>query len=65
MFLCLLPTMLAEQVFVKDCSKLKVGQFICPDPTYDLIDPKTQQPRGCTKENLARGKSEFSIFFLE
>ncbi|KAF6215824.1 hypothetical protein GE061_000159 [Apolygus lucorum] len=37
-----------------DCSTLRLGQFICPDPEYDLIDPATQQPRGCTKENKAK-----------
>lgn len=37
-----------------DCSKLMKGQYICPDPSYNLIDPKTQQPWGCTKENKAR-----------
>lgn len=37
-----------------DCSKLRVGQFMCPDPNSSHIDPKTQQPIGCTKENVAR-----------
>ncbi|KMQ89258.1 tm2 domain-containing protein, partial [Lasius niger] len=31
-----------------------MGQYICPHPDYDFIDPKTQQPRGCTKENKAK-----------
>lgn len=39
-----------------DCSNLRMGQFICPHPDYDFIDPQTQQPRGCTKENKAKGK---------
>lgn len=43
-----------------DCSKLRLGQYICPHPdvieTY--IDPKTQQPRGCTQQNKAEGKIE-------
>lgn len=38
-----------------DCNNLRMGQYVCPDPDYDLIDPKTQQPRGCTKENKAKG----------
>ncbi|KYQ49177.1 hypothetical protein ALC60_11791 [Trachymyrmex zeteki] len=37
-----------------DCSNLRMGQYICPHPDYDFIDPKTQQPRGCTKENKAK-----------
>ncbi|XP_066245360.1 TM2 domain-containing protein CG10795 [Euwallacea similis] len=37
-----------------DCGTLRMGQFLCPDPSYDLVDPKTQQIRGCTKENKAR-----------
>lgn len=44
--------------FEVDCSKLRMGQYICPHPevidTY--IDPKTQQPRGCTPQNTAEGK---------
>lgn len=31
-----------------------MGQYICPHPDYDFIDPKTQQPKGCTKENKAK-----------
>ena len=38
-----------------DCSNLRMGQYICPHPDYDFIDPKTQQPKGCTKENKAKG----------
>ncbi|XP_012231563.1 TM2 domain-containing protein biscotti isoform X2 [Linepithema humile] len=37
-----------------DCNNLRMGQYICPHPDYDFIDPKTQQPRGCTKENKAK-----------
>lgn len=37
-----------------DCNNLRLGQYICPDPNYDLIDPKTQQIRGCTRENKAK-----------
>lgn len=46
------------QINEVDCSKLRLGQYICPHPdvieTY--IDPKTQQPRGCTQQNRAEGK---------
>lgn len=38
-----------------DCNTLRMGQYLCPDPDYDLVDPKTQQIRGCTKENKAKG----------
>ncbi|KAL7736957.1 hypothetical protein ACLKA6_008818 [Drosophila palustris] len=37
-----------------DCNELLMGQFMCPDPSKSHIDPKTQQLRGCTKENRAR-----------
>lgn len=39
-----------------DCKSLRIGQFICPHPDIDYIDPKTQQPRGCTEQNKALGK---------
>lgn len=43
-----------------DCSTLRMGQFLCPDPDVNyaqhLVDPKTQQLRGCTKENKAKSK---------
>lgn len=45
----------ANDIEEMDCSKLRLGQYLCPDPSYDLIDPKTQQPYGCTQENKARG----------
>lgn len=41
-----------------DCSTLRMGQYLCPDPTMnrtDYIDPNTQQIRGCTKDNKAKG----------
>lgn len=43
-----------------DCSTLRMGQYLCPDPDENyaqiMIDPKTQQLRGCTPENKARSK---------
>lgn len=44
--------------YVVDCSTLRMGQYMCPDPDYipNLVDPKTQQIRGCTQENKARSK---------
>uniref|UniRef100_A0A8D8VXU7 TM2 domain-containing protein CG10795 n=1 Tax=Cacopsylla melanoneura TaxID=428564 RepID=A0A8D8VXU7_9HEMI len=42
--------------YTTTCEKLRLGQYICPDPDpkYEYIDKKTQQPRNCTKENFAR-----------
>lgn len=48
----------ANYTYEVDCSNLRMGQYICPHPDYDFIDPKTQQPRGCTKENKAKGTCE-------
>lgn len=49
-----------------DCDTLRMGQYLCPDPDANyvqtLIDPKTQQLRGCTQENKAR--SRYSITAL-
>ncbi|XP_018319786.1 TM2 domain-containing protein CG10795 [Agrilus planipennis] len=43
-----------ESVKYDDCNKLRMGQFICPDPSYNYIDPKTQQIMGCRKDNKAK-----------
>lgn len=48
----------ANYTYEIDCNNLRMGQYICPHPDYDFIDPKTQQPRGCTKENKAKGTHE-------
>ncbi|KAL7051643.1 hypothetical protein ACKWTF_004545 [Chironomus riparius] len=39
-----------------DCSKLRIGQFLCPDPdsSYDYIDKNTQSVIGCSKEGTAK-----------
>lgn len=37
-----------------DCSHLRIGQYMCPDPAINHIDAKTQQPIGCTKNNVAK-----------
>lgn len=39
-----------------DCTKLRLGQFFCPDPdsSYDYIDHKTQSVIGCTKNGTAK-----------
>lgn len=38
-----------------NCSSLRLGQYICPDPKISQIDPKTQQFRGCRNDNRAKG----------
>lgn len=42
-----------------DCSTLRMGQYICPDPSYDYVDPKTQTLRGCRPDNKAKGMTTF------
>ena len=44
----------ADNTYEIDCGNLRMGQYICPHPDYDFIDLKTQQPKGCTKENKAK-----------
>lgn len=41
--------------YLVDCNKLRMGQFLCPDPHVNHIDPKTQQLKGCTREGRAKG----------
>lgn len=59
-----------EKVVSVDCSTLRLGQYICPDPTINQIDPDTQQYRGCTKgkivpsEGEADGNKALFIFFI-
>lgn len=37
-----------------NCNELRVGQFMCPDPNVNHIDPKTQQPKNCNEKNKAK-----------
>lgn len=59
--LCVLPIVLAlvPTVTPIDCSTLRLGQYICPDPDLKipLIDKDTQQLVNCTKENKAEGSN--------
>lgn len=50
-FSCSIPHVLPTT----DCTKLRVGQFICPDPdsSYDYIDHHTQSVVGCQKDGTA------------
>jgi hypothetical protein len=58
LFICYMP-ITWEAVTDHDCSELLMGQYLCPDPNITThIDPKTQQLRGCTKDNKARGKCQ-------
>ncbi|KOB76835.1 TM2 domain-containing protein, partial [Operophtera brumata] len=43
-----------------DCSTLRLGQYICPDPAEDQIDPDTQQFKKCVmgKEIPSEGEAE-------
>ncbi|CAG9865167.1 unnamed protein product [Phyllotreta striolata] len=59
--LCLLlsaPLVLSlnESGIMTNCNNLRMGQYLCPDPDYlrDMIDEKTQEIKGCTKDNLAK-----------
>jgi len=45
----------ANRTYEVDCNKLRMGQYICPDPKLIEIDLNTQQLKGCTKENVAPG----------
>lgn len=57
-----------EKVVTVDCSTLRLGQYICPDPNEDQIDPDTQQFKGCVKgkdipsEGEADGTNTFKKF---
>lgn len=43
---------------IVDCSTLRLGQFICPDPSFNHIDLDTQQLRGCTKGTIVPSEGE-------
>lgn len=40
-----------------DCTTLLMGQFLCPDPGRNQIDPKTQQFYGCDQTGQAKGEN--------
>lgn len=62
--LLILHSNAADYTYEIDCNNLRMGQYICPHPDYDFIDQKTQQPKGCTKENKARGKFIYIFIYL-
>lgn len=47
-------------LYETECKSLRMGQFMCPDPAYEFIDPDTQQLRGCTRDGVAQGFCAFS-----
>lgn len=51
---------------VVDCSTLRLGQYICPDPSLNQIDPDTQQYRGCTKgkDIASEGEAEGNVLLI-
>jgi len=53
--LCLGLSLALADDYEVDCNTLRMGQYICPDPAINHIDPQTQQPRNCTRENKALG----------
>lgn len=66
--LIILPFLLryvsAADSFKVDCSTLRLGQYICPHPDIEYMDPKTQQPIGCSPENKAKGKTYLYFWLL-
>ncbi|CAG9093736.1 unnamed protein product [Plutella xylostella] len=50
-----------EKVMPVDCSTLRLGQFICPDPSINQIDPDTQQFRGCMKGKDVPSEGEAEV----
>uniref|UniRef100_A0A6M2DY63 Putative tm2 domain-containing protein n=1 Tax=Xenopsylla cheopis TaxID=163159 RepID=A0A6M2DY63_XENCH len=53
-FITFLFILIYSTAFETDCNNLRTGQYLCPDPSYNHIDPLTQQPKGCTRENKAK-----------
>uniref|UniRef100_A0A1B0GCB2 TM2 domain-containing protein n=1 Tax=Glossina morsitans morsitans TaxID=37546 RepID=A0A1B0GCB2_GLOMM len=46
---------ITAQTATYDCSNLLMGQYLCPDPSKNQIDHKTQQYVGCDKSGIAKG----------
>ncbi|XP_045771336.1 TM2 domain-containing protein CG10795 [Maniola jurtina] len=49
---------------VVDCSTLRLGQYICPDPNKNQIDPDTQQFVGCAKGKSVPSEGEADVLCL-
>lgn len=63
-FLLFLNTSVQPEDVEVDCSTLRMGQFLCPDPNYDYIDPKTQTYRGCRPDHKAKGIHVFFVLII-
>ncbi|XP_013143692.1 PREDICTED: TM2 domain-containing protein CG10795 [Papilio polytes] len=50
-----------DKVVTVDCSTLRLGQYICPDPSIDQIDTETQQYKGCTKGKTVPSEGEADV----
>lgn len=53
-----------NKTFITECENLRMGQYLCPDPAYEFIDPETQQLHGCTRDNVAKGFNNLSSCFI-
>lgn len=53
-----------KTLYITECENLRMGQYMCPDPAYDYIDPETQQYYGCTRDNIAKGFDNLPVLFL-
>ncbi|CAG9584696.1 unnamed protein product [Danaus chrysippus] len=49
---------------VVDCSTLRMGQYICPDPNQNQIDSATQQYVGCTKGKDVPSEGEANVWCI-
>ncbi|XP_047529672.1 TM2 domain-containing protein CG10795 [Vanessa atalanta] len=50
-----------DKSVIVDCGTLRLGQYICPDPSLNQIDPDTQQYRGCTKGKDIASEGEAEV----
>ncbi|VVD00813.1 unnamed protein product [Leptidea sinapis] len=50
-----------DKSFIVDCNSLRLGQYICPDPSINHIDPETQQLKGCTKGKAEPSEGEAEV----
>nr|XP_021191356.2 TM2 domain-containing protein CG10795 [Helicoverpa armigera] len=54
----------ADKSVTVDCSTLRLGQYICPDPNVDQIDPDTQQFKGCVKGKEIPSEGEADVLCI-
>ncbi|CAH0397860.1 unnamed protein product [Chilo suppressalis] len=51
----------SDKIEAVDCNTLRLGQYICPDPSINPIDPETQQYRGCMKGEVIPSEGEAEV----